>query len=503
MSRGIRATRLVLVAALAIVLVLPSPALAQATERLTPNELAIFSSAVKRNVLPWLEQQPEYAGAWLDPEEGELVVSLTEADPAVIAGLDARTPGGREGWRLETTGTTWQELMPATRRAWRVDSKLPGVGRLEASWIDAQENRVGLRFERGAIEYRDVPAVERAWQEELGVPVYVWREVIAPSQRLAGAWTKLPEAPWGAAEAVAVAVDGDMLVVDRPTGRVLRHAPAARTWERGARAPQGFDHHSPWVWTGTELVVLDQAEPARNFAYDPAQDGWRRLAPSPLQGADIAVWADGHVIVADVEREDGVDIERSLAMLDLDSGEWRELPAPTAPSQLVDLHWTGSVLLAVTTDEYEDIVEVSVLGPGSEAWSEPVRGPLSWWYQGSVWIGDRLVFAGDGEWGPSDASFDAVTMTWMAEDYQCPVDTRDALWTGELLVSQSGRYSLEPTTGECYRFAGAARTQNFNAVVWTGDRIIYWSGGGAEEGQPDPYRKGGYAFVFAAEGSEG
>lgn len=129
----------VLGAVLAIVVALPSAALAQATERPTPNELTIFSSAVRRNVLPWLEQQPEYAGAWLDPEVGQLVVSLTEADPAVIAGLDARTPGGREGWCLETTGTTWQELKAATRRAWRVVSKLPGVGQLEASWIDAEE----------------------------------------------------------------------------------------------------------------------------------------------------------------------------------------------------------------------------------------------------------------------------------------------------------------------------------------------------------------------------
>jgi hypothetical protein len=497
------AVRRVLAAALVVGMALPCAAVAQAAERPTPNELAIFSSAVKRNVLPWLEQQPGYAGVWLDREEGELVVSLTEPDPAVIAGLDARTPGGRDGWRLEMTGTTWQELKAATRKAWRVGSKLPGVGRLESSWIDAQENRVGLRFERGAIEYRDVPAAERAWQEELGVPVHVWREEIAPSERLAGMWTKLPEAPWGAAEAVSVAVDGDMLVLDRPTGRVLRYDPAARTWERGARAPQGFDPHSPSVWTGTELIVLDQAEPARIFAYDPAQDGWRRLAPSPLRGADIAVWADGHVIIADVEREDDVDIERSLAALDLDTGEWRELPAPTAPSQLVDLHRTGSALLAVTSDEYEDIVEVSVLDPEREIWSEPVTGPLSWWYQGSVVIGDRLVFAGDGEWGPSDATFDAVTRTWTSEDYQCPVDTRDAFWTGELLVSESSRYSLDPATGACYRFPGAARTQNSNAVVWTGDRVIYWSGGGAEEGQPDPYRKGGHAFVFAPDEEEG
>jgi hypothetical protein len=39
-------------------------------------------------------------------------------------------------------------------------------------------------------------------------------------------------------------------------------------------------------------------------------------------------------------------------------------------------------------------------------------------------------------------------------------------------------------------------------AVWTGDRIIYWSGGGAEKGQPNPYRRNGYAFVFS-DGPEG
>lgn len=488
-----------LIATLAICLVLSSGGVAQAADRPTPNDLAAFSDAVARNFLPWLERQPQYAGSRLDRDAGQVIVSLTEADPGVIAGLDARMPGGSDGWRLELLEYTWKQLRRAMASAWKLRS-LPGARQLESTWIDVEENRVGLRFERGAIKRADIGATERKWERALGVPVYIWREEIAPSIPHAGAWVKLPDAPWGAANAVAVGVDGDMLVLDRETGRVLRFDPERNTWKRGARAPKPFRSYGASIWTGSELILPHTKDASRIATYDPTADRWRtrKLPPSPLSGSDAVVWADGRLVVADIETENEVDIERSLAMLDLDTGEWTELPAPEAPSQLVDLHWTGSVLLAVTTDEYEDLVQVTVLDLDDGEWGEPLTGPLSWWYRHSVWIGDRLLFSGGGEYGPSDASFDPVTMSWTEEDFDCPLDTREAIWTGELLISESSRYSLDPTTGTCYRFTGRDRTMNFNAVVWTGDRVIYWSGGGAEEGHPDPYRHNGHAFVFAS-----
>ncbi len=189
----------------------PSPAPSQVA-RPTTNELAIFSSAIKSTVMPWLEAEPTYAGTRLDPETGQLVVSLTRDDPAVVAKLDARVPGGRAGWRLEPAAYTWQQLKAATRAAVSAAGKprsgLPAAKRLESSWIEVEENRVGLRFERGAIKRGDIAVAEDAWARALGVPIYIWREEIAPSEPLAGEWTAVPDAPWGAANAIAVAVDG-------------------------------------------------------------------------------------------------------------------------------------------------------------------------------------------------------------------------------------------------------------------------------------------------------
>ncbi len=319
-----------------------------------------------------------------------------------------------------------------------------------------------------------------------------------PATRLAGHWTKIPKAPWGAVSPATVVVDGDMLVMDRHSGRVLLYDPESRTWERRARVPDRVRTIGPSVWTGDEFVVFNKLHSGRIVAYDPATDTWRTLPRSPLRGHDFAVFADGRIVVAHVEQDSEIDISRDLAMFDLADGTWSALPPPVGLGRLVDLVWTGSALLAVTLDEFRDEVQVASLELASGVWSEPLTGPLGWYWADPVWTGDRLVFAGGESFGGrSDASFDPATMTWTAEDFDCPVYTRAAVWTGELLVGTNSPYALDPTTGDCYRLPGPDRTVGGSAAaVWTGDRVIYWSGGGAEEGDPNPFRRGGHAFVF-------
>ncbi len=315
---------------------------------------------------------------------------------------------------------------------------------------------------------------------------------------LAGHWVRIPKAPWGTQSPAAVAVDGDMLVLDERTGRVLFYDVGARTWERRAHLPKRVGNIGPWVWTGEELVVLNELASGRIVAYDPATDAWRTLPVSPLPGHDFAVLADGHIIAAHVDQDSEVDLSRELAMLDLAEGTWSEFPPPIGLERLVDLVWTGSQLLAITVDEAEDLVQVASLDPAAGAWSEASTGPLSWDRAIGVWTGERLVFSGSEQYGSrSDATFDPATMTWTAEGFDCPVSTAAALWTGELLVGTNYHFALDPATGACYRVPGRNRTMGGSAAaVWTGDRVIYWSGGGGEEGELDPYRHDGSAFVF-------
>ncbi len=319
----------------------------------------------------------------------------------------------------------------------------------------------------------------------------------APSTRLAGHWTKIPQAPWGTGLPAAVAIDGAMLVLDLDTGRVLRYDPESRTWKRRARAPQPFDAITPWAWSGEELVVFDSLKPDRVFAYDLKKDAWRRLPGSPLPRHHFAVWAGRRIVAVYAEQDNDEDIERRMAMLDPDTGTWTELPPPQGRNKLIDLVWTGSTILAVTTNEYLNTVQVESLDLDTGTWSVPLAGPVYSYWADPVWAGDRLVWSGDETFvGRADASFDPATMTWTAEDFDCPLYSGAALWTGELLVGTNYNYALDPTTGDCYRVPGRDRTMGGSAAaLWTGDRVIYWSGGGAEEGQPSPYRRGGHAFV--------
>lgn len=310
--------------------------------------------------------------------------------------------------------------------------------------------------------------------------------VAEPVTELAEHWTRIPKAPWGAQSPAAVVVDRDMLVMDRRTGRVLFYDPESRTWERRARVPKRIETIGPSVWTGDEFVVFDELKSDRIVAYDPATDAWRRLPDSPLPRPGIAVLADGRIVVSHVEQDSEIDISRDLAMFDLADDTWSDLPPPVGLNRLVDLIWTGSEILAVTLAEYEDMVQVASLDLETGIWSEPLTGPVGWDWAQPAWTGDRLVFSGsDILLGQSAASFDPATMTRTAEDFDCPVYSSAALWTGEFLVGTIYKYALDPTTGDCYRVPGRDRTRGGSgAAVWTGDRVIYWSGGGAEEGQP-------------------
>ncbi len=161
--------------------------------------------------------------------------------------------------------------------------------------------------------------------------------VTAPA--LTGSWSAIPDAPWGTVFSAAAFTGGEVLIVDLPTGRTLGYDPATRVWARHGRAPEGFDELSPSIWTGTELLVFDRGEPARNYAYDPEADTWRQLADSPLREQWVAAWADGQAVVG--------DRKKGMAAYNLATDTWRSLPDAPGGRILDSLDWTGDVVLAV------------------------------------------------------------------------------------------------------------------------------------------------------------
>ena len=361
----------------------------------------------------------------------------------------------------------------------------------------------------------------------LGVAAHAQEPDGEERPELAGRWVRIPNAPWGSVIPVVVAVDGAMLVVDRKTGRVQTYDPDTRRWERGTRAPWRLtgNGNGPWVWTGEELIVLDRHRADRNQAYDPRTNAWRSLAASPLKGHDLAVSAGGQIMVAHFG--DGDERDHGMAMYDLVTDSWTAIEAVPAvgrvdwgSASLDSLHWTGSEVLAVTSgeavisgevEEGEPVgpVQVTAYDRAAGAWGEPVDGPLLGSAPAAIWAGDRLVFASEEPRRDLviEATYDPVSMTWEARDYDCPLDSYRAIFTGEFLLGRS--HALEPSSGDCYRLPrpSFSRSRIGQPELWLVDRAMYWTQGRQisrdEFGCPEecvPYKRDGAAFIVAKVG---
>ncbi len=315
---------------------------------------------------------------------------------------------------------------------------------------------------------------------------------------LEGTWKRLADPPFGSNFGAGAWTGETVLVVDVPTGRVASYDIATDTWTElsdgpeGVR-PEGLGSNSPTVWTGRELLLFDSmvidSETAltTTHAFDPSTRAWRELAPMPFV-TSFAVWADGRAVIANSRRQ--------VATYEPATDAWTELPPAPGARQLQGLFWSGTEILAVTTPKDRGVASVATLDLGAGAWSPPIEGPVSEAVANEgMWAGDRLLFASG---GPStrtvpgvvmDATFDPAAGAWTVHDYDC-VGSAIAVWTGELVISGSGSHALDPSTGQCYAFAGSEIADEFNerrawdTMVWTGHELVLWSGVEGGEGGP-------------------
>lgn len=329
---------------------------------------------------------------------------------------------------------------------------------------------------------------------------------------LEGAWTAIPDAPWGTVFPAAAFTGQEMLVVDLETGRAQSYDPETEVWTQHETAPKPFDGPSPSVWTGSELLVFDRYRTGRNYAYDPKAREWRKLARSPLKQQWLAESADGRAVVRGRHRKD-------LAIYDIGDDAWRSLPDSV---RVDDLHWTGDEMLAVTCGGERARTKVRVLDLDARAWGEPSRAPEGSGLCRADQVGGRLVFASAMGWEDAitDATYDPATRVWSMRDYDCPIWTGSALVTGELVVSEYGgmefdgdpdtptlatfgHVALDPDTGACHALPGRDAWEDFTehgdrswtTEVSTGDALLYWSGANEDTSPP---KTDGLAFWIGA-----
>jgi len=85
--------------------------------------------------------------------------------------------------------------------------------------------------------------------------------------------------------------------------------------------------------------------------------------------------------------------------------------------------------------------------------------------------------------GLLDATLDAATTLWTPLTTSCPMNTREALWTGRIVLDSD--LAFDEATGACYTVPPSHdRHRRDPLQLWTGREAIIWSGGGGEEIPP-------------------
>jgi hypothetical protein len=112
-----------------------------------------FADESSRSLMPWLTKQAVYGGAYLDQKDGgRLVIMLTKKDDAVVAGIKARMPNGKPGWRLEIVDYAWRELIAAVDGARAASRSVDANAEPTFVALDEQNNRVIVQYAPSKID---------------------------------------------------------------------------------------------------------------------------------------------------------------------------------------------------------------------------------------------------------------------------------------------------------------------------------------------------------------
>ncbi len=313
-----------------------------------------------------------------------------------------------------------------------------------------------------------------------------------------GTWRRMANAPFGSEYEPVVWTGRRMVAVDLESGRTAIYAPSRDRWHEVSKAPRSAEAFTPYVWTGSELILAEVTEDGTKLgglAYRPGDDRWRALAQLSTEAdgeEDHAltkpVWTGTHMIVA--------DSMGLLAAYDPAADCWAELGRVPGEPWVWHLYQAGPTLL-VESRRWDEPVEMRAFDPAAGIWSEPFVGPLDQAASegGGSWVDDRLVYVtwlGPMDDGAPNAIFDPATMSWSTFEHDCGTRASGTLKVNDLLIASNGRRALDGRSLACLDLPASPRRLNgTERMVWTGSELIAWSG---IKSLPEPPRRGGLVF---------
>ncbi len=240
-----------------------------------------------------------------------------------------------------------------------------------------------------------------------------WSELPAPpfgTYGASGFWTGREALFWGGQDPASDHADG------------VAFDPATRTWRRIAAAPIDAAWGGAAVWSGHELIVFGggiQVGDPRNVqaaAYDPASDAWRRLPDAPIGLNRLSGTWTGSEAVFFGSLQDGNNRSETPTAVgvayDPSSDGWRTIaPSPLNP-QATSIVASPARIGGLFATDY--LTQAVFYDDGTDTWGDPWEVPLQESECGPTAAVVRdMIFVW---YCGTAATYDAITGYWQRVD---------------------------------------------------------------------------------------
>ncbi len=280
------------------------------------------------------------------------------------------------------------------------------------------------------------------------------------------------------------------------------------SWEASLLTNQPHDRNDHTaIWTGTEMLVwgghMDTYYSVTNTGvrYDPVTDRWAPMsavsAPAP-RSYHTAVWTGSEMIVWG-GGTDLYTLTNSGGRYNPVTDTWTATTVSGAPGprEHHSAVWTGSRMIVWAGDNPSDLTSGGQYDPATDSWTATslTNAPFGRTGHSAVWTGSRMIVWGGTIGGNAERSggrYDPATNTWQSMSIIGAPSARtgsSTVWTGARMVVWGGldpslsqyvndgaRYNPQTDTWSPVSNGGPPTARGFHTAVWTGSRMIVWSG---------------------------
>jgi hypothetical protein len=132
------------------------------------------------------------------------------------------------------------------------------------------------------------------------------------------------------------------------------------------------------LWTGTEMIIQNWNDPTQGLIYNPTSDSWRSMNSSNSPSSDYFV-AGREIFAWDYELS-------AIARYNLDTDLWTRGVSLQGLSEDVDCTWTGSEVIAL-----DDLGNGGRYDPKSNSWRPTNRTNAPTNVINLLWVGSKLL----------------------------------------------------------------------------------------------------------------